>query len=335
MRLRVRQVGRVHELVEESAQPVRGQIGVVPGRSPPGIREKAQAVAALAQGRERVTRVREHGAPARDRARVAVKRGDQRAIVDIPIEPPEAVAHESGGRAAPVVAIDALPVRLFRGAHRGDELLSRRPDVPHFAHRVVREAPLLGRATLPIRPLHKRAAEVEDDRPRRGHARSGMRDLTPARRISRPMRSETRAMSGASARSVSSFGTGSRTDRRASSTPGAVVAPRRSRPCAPQSASIASASRVFRTTAASLSAAWTPLIPRTSTPADVGTASADGGTARSRFSVTSAALVYCATMKPEFVPAAGLRNGGRALVCAFVSRSSGASAGAAHYTPRE
>src|SRR6266545_5158109 len=326
MRLRACEVRGVHELVEQTGEAVRGEIGVVPLGGPPGIRKESQAVPALAQQHERFACIREDGAPARDRTRVAVERREERALVGARAEAPEPVAYDAGGRAAPLLAFDPLPVRLLGRAHRGDELLSRCAGaVMRRAHGVVRTLPLRGRTDLPIRPVHERATEVEHDGARLGHARSGMRALTAARRISRPMRSDTAAMSGASARSVSSFGTCSRITRRASSTPGAVVAPSRSRPCAPHRASMASASRVLRTTAASFSAACTPMLTWSSMPADVGTDSTDAGNARSRFSVTSAALVYWATMKPEFVPALGLRNGGSPLVCAFVRRSTRAS----------
>ena len=62
-----------------------------------------------------------------------------------------------------------------------------------------------------------------------------------------------------------------------------------------------------------------------SIPADVGTDSTDAGNERRRFSATSAAAVYCATMKPEFVPALRVRNAGSPLVWPFVMRSMRAS----------
>ena len=96
-------------------------------------------------------------------------------------------------------------------------------------------------------------------------------------------------------------------------------------PCAAQSASIARTSRVLRTTAASLCAACVPMLTWSSMPADVGSDSTDAGKERRRFSVTSAAAVYCATMNPEFMPGSGERNGGRPLVCPLVIRSMRAS----------
>ena len=49
MRLGVRQVGGVDQLVQKDVQTVGGQVGIVPGRGPPGIREQPQFVPALAQ----------------------------------------------------------------------------------------------------------------------------------------------------------------------------------------------------------------------------------------------------------------------------------------------
>ena len=62
-----------------------------------------------------------------------------------------------------------------------------------------------------------------------------------------------------------------------------------------------------------------------SIPADVGSDSTDAGNERIRFSVTRAAAVYCATMKPEFVPGDGERKAGSPLVWPFVMRSIRAS----------
>src|SRR5439155_1188041 len=62
-----------------------------------------------------------------------------------------------------------------------------------------------------------------------------------------------------------------------------------------------------------------------SRPADVGPVSARAGKGRRRFPVARAADVYCATMKPEFVPGLRVRTDGNPLVCPFVMRSTRAS----------
>src|SRR2546422_1790478 len=52
MRLRVGKIGRVDDRVEQRGEAVGRQVGVVPIRRPPRIREEPQAIAPLAQGLE-------------------------------------------------------------------------------------------------------------------------------------------------------------------------------------------------------------------------------------------------------------------------------------------
>ena len=78
---------------------------------------------------------------------------------------------------------------------------------------------------------------------------------------------------------------------------------------------------MFVTTAASLWAACTPMLTWSSMSAEVVIDSTEAGTERIRFSATSAAAVYCATMNPEFMPASFVRKGGSPLVWPLVSRS--------------
>src|SRR5207249_11011239 len=63
-------------------------------------------------------RIRVDGAPPRHGACVTVERREERGFVDVRTQPSEAVAHDSGGRAAPVVTIDSLPVRFLGRADR-------------------------------------------------------------------------------------------------------------------------------------------------------------------------------------------------------------------------
>src|SRR4029079_6747096 len=117
----------------------------------------------------------------------------------------ETVAHQARWGTAPVLAVDPLPVRLLRGAHRIDERVGRRPGALAIGAEkcVVREPPLCRRVFVPLWPMHEGAAEVEDDCAGRAHARSGRRTRTPATRTSRSIMSEIVSMSGASARSRS------------------------------------------------------------------------------------------------------------------------------------
>ena len=74
---------------------------------------RARAAAGASHGR------RARLAPAIDGAGVAVQRGGKLGLVDVAAEPGEAVAQHARGRPAPVLVIDALPVRKLGGAHRG------------------------------------------------------------------------------------------------------------------------------------------------------------------------------------------------------------------------
>src|SRR6202041_2834645 len=69
--------------------------------------------------------------------------------------------------------------------------------------------------------------------------------------------------------------------------------------------------RTFDTTSRSLRTLVQPIDTWSSCLPEVGMVSTLAGWASTLFSLTSDAAVYWASMKPELVPAAGARNGGR------------------------
>src|ERR1035441_9400402 len=97
---------------------------------------------------------------------------------------------------------------------------------------------------------------------------------------------------------------------------------RKSIACAAAMASMASVLRVFSTTLFSLFAAVMPMETKSSLFPDVVIESTDAGCASTLFSLTSAAAVTCGTMKPEFIPAPGARNGGKPSLSAGVTMRS-------------
>ena len=126
------------------------------------------------------------------------------------------------------------------------------------------------------------------------------------------------AQSGASAptsaeseRSCSSRGTRSRTAASAPSSAGVDRSGRwNSMPWHAHTSSIATTCAAQSTIWRALSAAHAPIELKSSMPAEVGTEPAPAGCASTWHSLTSAACVYCAIIRPEESPGCGVRKRG-------------------------
>ena len=123
----------------------------------------------------------------------------------------------------------------------------------------------------------------------------------------------TAAIWPATSRSVSIRGTRdlTRACTARSGSLGCAIDARRSMPWVAQQISTARQARTLPTTSRSLRTAVQPIDTWSSCLPDVGIVSTLAGWASTLFSLTREAAVYCASMKPELVPAAGARNGGR------------------------
>src|SRR5207248_5586323 len=98
VRLRVRQIGGVDDRVDERREAVRREVGVVPIRCPPGVRQKPEPVATRTQERERGDGVGINGRPSRDRLRITVHGTEELRAADRDTETVEALADEAGRR---------------------------------------------------------------------------------------------------------------------------------------------------------------------------------------------------------------------------------------------
>src|SRR5690606_30819274 len=130
------------------------------------------------------------------------------------------------------------------------------------------------------------------------------------------------ATSGARNLSPSSGGTSSRTRAWAAAapTPGRSGA-RRSSACAAAISSTATTVAALSTTSRSLRAACAPIETWSSWFALVGMVSTEAGWASTLFSLTNAAAVYWATIRPEFRPPSRVRKAGRPESAGFTSCS--------------
>src|SRR6185437_12238679 len=123
-------------------------------------------------------------------------------------------------------------------------------------------------------------------------------------------RSLTAASWAATSRSMSIRGTADRTTACTafSGTLGSATSARRSIPWAAQQISTARQARTLPTTSRSLRTEVQPIDTWSSCLPEVGMVSTLAGWASTLFSLTSEAAVYCASMKPELVQAAGERR---------------------------